>query len=143
MSETKMYTILTSSPEIRSGIFRELICEGYDPKKAGDRARQKLIEEFGGDYWNMKIANQFSPHSAEYHYYAVPGVELPDIDPKNADFDSKEEICRPIEGEKGWNGTFLEVFDKMLICFPSDIPKHCTELGMYGISEFRNDSDAK
>ena len=142
-TDTKIYTILTSSPEIKSGITRELICEGYDPEKARTRAHQKLIEDFGGDYWNMKIASQFSPHSTEYHYYAVPGVALSDVSPKEENLGSKEEICRPVEEKTGWEHTFLDVLDKTLICFPSDLPKYSTEHGIYGKEDFRSASGAK
>ncbi len=142
MSDTKIYTILTSSPQIKSGITRELLCEGYDPEKARARARQKLIDDFGDDYWSMKIASQFSPHSTEYHYYAVPGIELPDVDPKK-DSGSREEICRPVEEKTGWENTFLDVLDKTLICFPSDLQKYGTEHGMYGKEDFRSDTGAK
>ena len=142
-NDTKIYTILTSSPEIKSGITRELICEGYDPEKARTRAHQKLIEDFGGDYWNMKIASQFSRTVQNTTITLFPAWRFPMSVRKRKISGSKEEICRPVEEKTGWEHTFLDVLDKTLICFPSDLPKYSTEHGIYGKEDFRSASGAK
>ncbi len=143
MREVKIYTLLSSSPERNSNLFREILCEGFDEAKARDAAKQRLVSEFGGDFWNMKLANQFSPHSAEYHYYAVPGVPLPDVDPERLDFDRKEEACRPVQEEMGWSGTYLGILDGKCVCLPSAHQEASTEHGIYSLEDYKKELDGK
>ena len=140
MNTVKTYTILASSPLINGSVMKEVVCEGYEPEKARKKARQRLDEEFGGNYWSMKMARQFQPQSTEYNYYAVTGVELSGLDPGKLKFERIPEICAPIQAEMGWEDAYVDIVNNVCIVLPKSLEEACTEKGLYGIDDYKNDT---
>ena len=139
MKTTKVYTVLCSGPLMNGSMLQELVCEGYDPEKARQRAKQKLDEEYHGNLFAVKMASQFQPAAVEYNYYSVSGVEVDDIKPASLTQKLARELCDPIAKEMGWQAGYIELLKGVCIVLPKNPADVCTEQGLYGFNDYRKE----